>query len=103
MVSPFTRSARVTGVRFLPNNNNLVVCATSAGLLRVLNVSTGKFSSEGSGHTTGKTGCMEIRDNLLWVGSDRGYIESFRLDHSTGKVHKGRRVSVQQQSQQPIT
>ena len=92
-----TRSARVTGVRFLPQNNNLVVCSTSSGLLRVLNVSTGKFSNDG--HATGKTNCMEIRDSLLWVGGDRGYIESFKLDRS-GKILKGCRVPVQ--PQQPV-
>lgn len=52
---------KVTGVRFLPNNNNLVVCsAASAGLLRVLNISTGKWSQGASGHTTGKASCMEV-------------------------------------------
>ena len=76
---------RVTGVRFLPKNNNLVACATSVGLIRLLNVSTGKFLVEGSGHTTGRTSCIEIdprlgssHQSLLWSGSDRGYIESFR-------------------------
>ena len=76
---------RITGVRFLPKNNNLVACATSVGLIRLLNVSTGKFLLEGSGHTTGKPSCIEIdprtgssHQSLLWSGSDRGYIESFR-------------------------
>ena len=76
---------RITGVRFLPKNNNLVACSTSGGLIRLLNVSTGKFLLEGSGHTTGKPTCIEIdprtgssHQSLLWSGSDRGYIESFR-------------------------
>ena len=76
---------RITGVRFLPKNSNLVACATSGGLIRLLNVSTGKFLLEGSGHTTGKPSCIEIdprtgasHQSLLWSGSDRGYIESFR-------------------------
>ena len=80
-----SQTIRVTGVRFLPKNNNLVACATSVGLIRLLNVSTGKFLAEGSGHTTGKPSCIAIdprtdssHQSLLWLGSDRGYIESFR-------------------------
>jgi WD40 repeat protein len=80
-----TQIMRITGVRFLPKNNNLYACATSGGLIRLLNVSTGKFLLEGSGHTTGKPSCIEIdprtgssHQSLLWSGSDRGYIESFR-------------------------
>jgi len=103
---------KVTGVRFLPNNNNLVVCsAASAGLLRVLNVSTGKWSQGASGHTTGKANCMEVGppnqpSGLLWVGTDRGFIESFRVEGHSGKVLKGCRVPVEQPpstSQQPRT
>ena len=81
---------RITGVRFLPKNSNLVACATSGGLIRLLNVSTGKFLLEGSGHTTGKPSCIEIdprtgpsHQSLLWSGSDRGYIESFRYNNET--------------------
>ena len=73
---------KVTGVRFLPNNNNLVVCACHSssggglrsggggeGLLRVLNVSTGKWSQGAGGHTTGKVNCMETVGSGALVSS----------------------------------
>ena len=73
---------KVTGVRFLPNNNNLVICACHSssggglrsggggeGLLRVLNVSTGKWSQGAGGHTTGKVNCMETVGSGALVSS----------------------------------
>jgi len=87
-------------------------------------VSTGKWSQGAGGHTTGKVNCMETvgsgalvsstqqpsshlgarsgpsssqsasLGSLVWVGTDRGYIESFRVETS-GKVLKGCRVPVE--------
>ena len=69
--------------RFLPQNNNLVVCVLSSGFVNIINISTGKFVIDGSGSPVlGASLCCEIspQGNLLWVGNDRGQIESFKLD-----------------------
>lgn len=60
----------------------------------MLNVSTGKFSNQDSAHMLGKTVAvtMNATGSVLWAANDRGYIESFRVDSSTGKLQKGCRV-----------
>ena len=99
--------------RFLPQNNNLVVCGASTGVIKIMNVSTGKFVVEGS-PVLGKSlsVAMNHQGTLVWVGSDRGYIESFRLDcEQVAKIHKGSRrniadpksTSQQHQEVKPIT
>ena len=82
----------VTACRFLPKNSNLVICALSNGVLQVLNVSTGKFNSCSNmlGQTLAVT--MNASGSVLWASNDRGCIESFRIDGSTGKLQKGCRV-----------
>lgn len=85
--------------RFLPKNNNLVVCGVggAGGAVRLFNVSTGKFVAHVSSPVLGKSLCAEVNHlgSVLWVGSDRGYIESFRLVDAkgiSGRVAKGCRV-----------
>ena len=85
-----SRGAHVRACRFLPRNNNLIVCALSTGVLQILNVSTGKFNSvSGSGALMlGRTTSVTLNGTgtLLWAGNDRGLIESFRIDGMTGKL-----------------
>lgn len=86
-------SLNVTKVRFVPRNNNLVVCATKEGLLTLFNVSTGMFVQEGFVHATSRTTCLETdRVCLLWAGSERGHLESFRLGEQ--RIMKGCRITV---------
>jgi WD40 repeat protein len=94
----------VTFCRFLPKNNNLVVCGVSGGCIRLMNVSTGKFLPDVSSPVLGKSLCAQINQHgsVLWVGSDRGYVESFRLVDSGGKVAKGCRVQVDQHHPHPV-
>ena len=47
--------------RFLPKNNNLVVCGVSSGAVRLFNVSTGKFVAHVSSPVLGKSLCAEVR------------------------------------------
>jgi len=80
--------------RFLPRNNNLIICALSNGLLQVLNISTGKFSHDCGALMLGKTLAVTLNasGSVLWAANDRGYIESFRIDCTIGKIQKGCRV-----------
>jgi len=102
---PFSRFKRSDGLlprgvfvifcRFLPRNNNLIICALSNGVLQVLNISTGKFNHDCHGAPMlGKTLAVALNatGSVLWAGNDRGYIESFRIDSTTGKLQKGCRV-----------
>ncbi len=85
--------------RFLPRNNNLVVCGLASGTVKLMNVSTGKFVTDVGSPVLGKSLCAEINQlgSLLWVGGDRGYVESFRLVvDGNCKVAKGCRVLVDQ-------
>jgi len=89
------RGVFVVFCRFLPRNNNLIICALSNGVLQVLNISTGKFNHDCHGAPMlGKTLAVTLNatGSVLWAGNDRGYIESFRIDSTTGKLQKGCRV-----------
>jgi len=89
------RGVFVIFCRFLPRNNNLIICALSNGVLQVLNISTGKFNHDCHGAPMlGKTLAVALNatGSVLWAGNDRGYIESFRIDSTTGKLQKGCRV-----------
>jgi len=89
------RGVYVIFCRFLPRNNNLIICALSNGVLQVLNISTGKFNHDCHGAPMlGKTLAVTLNatGSVLWAGNDRGYIESFRIDSTTGKLQKGCRV-----------
>ena len=83
------RGVFVVFCRFLPRNNNLIICALSNGVLQVLNISTGKFNHDCHGAPMlGKTLAVTLNatGSVLWAGNDRGYIESFRIDSTTGKL-----------------
>ena len=83
------RGVYVIFCRFLPRNNNLIICALSNGVLQVLNISTGKFNHDCHGAPMlGKTLAVTLNatGSVLWAGNDRGYIESFRIDSTTGKL-----------------
>lgn len=84
----------VTACRFFPGNNNLIICALSSGVLQVWNISTGKFNPDCGAKMLGKTVAVTMNGpgNLFWAANDRGYIESFRIDATTGKIQKGCRV-----------
>ena len=53
--------------RFLPKNNNLVVCGVggAGGAVRLFNVSTGKFVAHVSSPVLGKSLCAEVRTASL--------------------------------------
>ena len=78
----------VNACRFLPRNNNLIMCALSSGVLQVWNISTGKFNSDCGAKMLGKTVAvtMNATGNILWAANDRGSIESFRIDGTTAKI-----------------
>lgn len=85
-------TSHVSFARFLPRNNNLVVCGVvggSSSVVRVMNISTGKFLPCGGSPLLGRslkaeTGSSSCSgSDILWVGNDRGVVESFRLDASS--------------------
>lgn len=96
-VRDFEGSSYLYFCRFLPLNNNLIVCGVSSGVVRLINISTGKFIQDGS-PMLGKSLSVEVNQqgSLLWVGNDRGNIESFRLMNCKkgGKIQKGSRASL---------
>lgn len=96
----------VSHCRFLPRNNNLIICALSNGVLQVLNVSTGKFNQDcGGAPMLGQTMTVTLNatGSVLWAGNDRGNIESFRIDAVTGKLQKGCRVQAGKQPVKSVT
>lgn len=96
----------VSHCRFLPRNNNLIICALSNGVLQVLNVSTGKFNQDAGGAPmlgATMTVTLNATGSVLWAGNDRGYIESFRIDSTTGKLSKGCRLQAGKQPVKSLT
>ncbi len=93
-----TMQASSTFCRFLPTNNNLVVCNDSSSSARVLNVSTGKIDPHAACPLLGRSLCAEFgqRGSVLWVGNDRGHVESVRISCGEGvvRLQKGCRISV---------
>ena len=83
----------LTSCRFVPGNNNLVVAGGVAGLLQTLNISTGMFPSSGTSTLPGAVLCLAMggQDNLVWAGTERGTIVSFKVDLS-GQLTKGHRT-----------
>lgn len=83
----------VAACRFMPGNNNLVVTLCRHSIY-ILNISTGKFTGATCSLIQGQTLSVEVneRGTLMWVGNDRGYIESFRLESNLNKIQKGCRV-----------
>ncbi|XP_014205329.1 WD repeat-containing protein 13-like isoform X2 [Copidosoma floridanum] len=81
---------------FVPTNNNFVLAGNSRGLLQTLNVSTGKFTKNGTLKIGGRItalSCEESGGSIVWAGNDRGNIISFRLEPlGLGKLTKLRRM-----------
>ena len=86
----------LTSCRFLPGNNNLVVAGSMAGLVQIINISTGIFPVSGTSTVPGSVLCLSagLQDSLVWAGTDRGTVMSFRVDTRVGKVAKGHRLVV---------
>ncbi|KAK7590372.1 hypothetical protein V9T40_001985 [Parthenolecanium corni] len=82
---------------FHPVNNNIVVAGNEAGLLMVLNVSTGIYPRGGSSKIGGQILSLTFDANgqLLWAGTDKGVITSLTCDDS-GKLHKLHRIVIAQ-------
>ncbi len=100
-ISSFSAGTHPVFCRFVPQNNNLVVCSDSGGATRVFNVSTGKAdASAGCCPLIGRSLCAEMgqRGEVLWVGNDRGHVESLRLTCGGGqgsaRLLKGCRMTV---------
>ncbi|XP_068780182.1 WD repeat-containing protein 13 isoform X2 [Struthio camelus] len=83
---------------FQPLNNNLTVAGSARGVLRVVNVSTGKAARGGTGRLPGRalSLCFDAAGRVLWAGDDRGSVSSFLCDPGTGRLTKASRVLVQE-------
>ncbi|XP_064359562.1 WD repeat-containing protein 13 isoform X2 [Dromaius novaehollandiae] len=83
---------------FQPLNNNLTVAGSARGVLRVVNISTGKAARGGAGRLPGRVLalCFDAAGRVLWAGDDRGSVSSFLCDPGTGRLTKGSRVVVQE-------
>ena len=86
----------LTAARFLPDNNNLVVTGGLSGHVQLINISTGIFPVSGTSTVPGAVLCLEAapRDSLVWAGTDRGTVLSFRVDCLAGRLAKGHRTVV---------
>ena len=98
MPSSFKQS--LTSCRFLPGNNNLVVTGSVGGLVQIINISTGIFPASGTSTVPGAVLSLAVssQDNLVWAGTDRGTVISFRVD-TKGKLTKGHRMVVSEAGQ----
>ncbi|XP_036368239.1 WD repeat-containing protein 13 isoform X2 [Octopus sinensis] len=81
---------------FQPLNNNMFVTGSNRGHVQVMNVSTGQCCKGGSGKAAGRilTLAFDSNGRILWTGDDKGFIFSFLFDIATGKLAKGRRITV---------
>jgi len=86
----------LTAARFLPGNNNLVVTGGLAGHVQIINISTGIFPPAGTSTVGGSVLCLEasVQDSLVWIGTDRGTVLSFKVDCLAGRLAKGHRMVV---------
>lgn len=105
---PGTSSAAaspLTACALCPSNNNIIVTGNAAGVLNVLNLSTGIYSKNaltacetgpvtamcfqsklfvggeggGGGGSSTSTSSCESSEDVLWVGDGKGYIAAYRL------------------------
>eukprot|EP00092_Neocalanus_flemingeri_P016822 GFUD01018197.1.p1 GENE.GFUD01018197.1~~GFUD01018197.1.p1 ORF type:complete len:460 (+),score=85.88 GFUD01018197.1:170-1549(+) len=95
----------LTSCRFLPGNNNMVVAGSTAGLVQIINISTGIFPVSGTSTVPGSVLCLSagLQDSLVWAGTDRGTVLSFRVDTGVGKLAKGHRLVVAESGSQRVT
>jgi len=87
--------------RFLPVNNNLIAVAGHGLGVRIVNASTGKSVAGAAAPALGRTTSVALSPNgIIWLGNDRGHVESFRVtfhgQHGQGgvRVQKGCRLSL---------
>lgn len=94
VASPTRRG--LTAATFLPGNNNLVVVGGLAGHVQLINISTGTFPPSGTSTVPGAVLCLEAarQEGLVWAGTDRGTVLSFRVDCLAGRLAKGHRMVV---------
>lgn len=81
--------------KFVPGNNNLVVCGSWRGGVHVINISTGICPQSGASSVPGSALCLavDMQEPLVWTGSDRGTILAFRVNLQ-GRLLKGHRHRV---------
>lgn len=73
---------QLLSAKFLPGNNNLVVCGTSRGAVQIINISTGICPPSGSSYIPGSALSLaaDTQESLVWAGTDRGTIIAFRVN-----------------------
>ncbi|CAH8613990.1 unnamed protein product [Heterobilharzia americana] len=105
---------------FQPANNNIFAVGSVTGIVQMVNLSTGKSCVKGMdrihitphGRKTGLqssvielrsflgTGCIttlafeNASGNYLWVGTDRGIIQSYICEPSTGSIRRSQRFDI---------
>ena len=67
--------------------------------------STGIFPSAGTSTVGGAVLCLEAaaRDSLVWAGTDRGTVLSFKVDCLAGRLAKGHRIVVAEGGARRVT
>ncbi|XP_076043283.1 WD repeat-containing protein 13-like isoform X2 [Oratosquilla oratoria] len=100
---PDQSGAQVLSCLFHPLNSNWIVAGSSRGLVQVLNVSTGHYPRGGTSKVGGQVTALsfDVGGTILWVGDDRGVIQSFLFDLGSGGLRKGKRIVVNEGS--PVT
>ena len=66
MIRQLQSSSKVglTSARFLPGNNNLVVTGSRAGLVQIINISTGIFPTSGTSTLPGAVLCLAVSSQV---------------------------------------
>ncbi|XP_033214973.1 WD repeat-containing protein 13-like isoform X2 [Belonocnema kinseyi] len=88
-------SAEVLSCAFVPANNNLVITGNAQGYLQIVNISTGKYTRDGTCQMGGKIlsiACEESGGTLVWAGNDRGVVFSFRFIPRSHRLSRLRRI-----------
>ena len=67
MIRQMQSSSKVglTSARFLPGNNNLVVTGSQAGLVQIINISTGIFPTSGTSTLPGSVLCLAVSSQVV--------------------------------------
>ena len=113
----------LSAARFLPGNNNLVVTGGLAGHVQLINIrselgitsiklilrhkilSTGIFPSAGTSTVGGSVLSLEAaaQDCLVWAGTDRGTVLSFKVKANGQRLSKGHRIVVAEGGAKKVT
>ena len=102
-MAPVSPGSGLTSCNFLPSNNNLVVSGSVAGSVSVTNISTGLGVSSSTVPGSVSCLCVSGQDNLVWAGTDRATLVSFKVETSSGKLTKGHRIMVRWEQEQPVS